>query len=77
MSNLTVGHSRCKCPTCGKYFNSIAGFDKHRAGTYADGRVCMGHEQMRAIGMDTNADGYWVTSLMPTGVEYAKQEGEQ
>lgn len=63
MVDLKVGHSRCKCPTCGKFFNSIAGFDKHRAGTHAEGKVCLSADGMKAIGMDTNTDGYWVTAL--------------
>lgn len=63
MAKLKVGHSRCKCPTCGKFFNSIAGFDKHRSGTHAEGKVCLSAEGMKSIGMDTNSDGYWVTAL--------------
>lgn len=59
---LSVGHKRCKCPSCGLFFNSIAGFDKHRSGAYADGRVCLDADGMKAIGMATNNDGYWVTA---------------
>lgn len=70
MSELKVGHSRCKCPTCGLFFNSIAGFDKHRSGTHAGGKVCLSADGMRAVGMDTNSEGYWVTSLMPSGYEF-------
>lgn len=60
---LKVGHKRCKCPSCGEFFNSIAAFDKHRAGTHVEGKTCLDAEGMKAIGMDTNNDGYWVTAL--------------
>lgn len=65
MGELKVGHNRCRCPSCGEFFNSIAGFDKHRTGTYTEGRVCLSADGMKEIGMDTNSDGYWVTALMP------------
>lgn len=74
MADLKVGHSRCKCPTCGLFFNSIAGFDKHRAGTHAEGKVCLSIEGMKAIGMDTNSDGYWVTALMPSGYNFESED---
>lgn len=28
-------------------------------------------DEMLAKGMDTNADGYWVTALMPSGLSYS------
>lgn len=62
MNELKVGHTRCKCPACKKFFNSIAAFDKHRSGSYTDGRECLDEAGMRAIGMDVNDAGYWVTA---------------
>lgn len=73
---LTGDHNQC--PTCGKYFNSVSAFDKHRksVGWYVGipkeehmklqvfPRVCLNDEQMLAIGMATNSSGFWVGALM-------------
>jgi hypothetical protein len=74
MADLKVGHSRCKCPACGNFFNSAAAFDKHRVGSHSEGRSCLGEDGMKAIGMDTNLDGYWVTSLRPLGMSFSDEE---
>lgn len=60
--SLKVSHTRCKCPTCGLFFNSIAGFDKHRKGNYSEGRICLSEPEMLSIGMDTSEAGYWLTA---------------
>ena len=75
MTELKVGHTRCRCPTCKKFFNSASAFDKHRTGSYAEGRQCLSADDMKAIGMDTNNDGYWVTALMPPGFTF-EDEGD-
>lgn len=62
MTELSVGHTRCKCPSCEKYFNSIAGFDKHRTGDHSVGRTCLSEDEMLAIGMVTNDAGFWLTA---------------
>lgn len=59
---------RNQCPTCGKFFNSTSAFEKHRTGTYEEGRRCMTTEEMLAAKMAINKDGWWVGSLMATDV---------
>jgi hypothetical protein len=66
--NLQVSHCRCRCPSCGLFFNSIAGFDKHRIpDELFDGRRCRSESEMLAAGMGTNTAGYWVTALSEGG----------
>jgi len=60
---LKKGTRHCQCRACGKYFNSLAGFDKHRTGAYGVDRRCMTTDEMTSSGMATNAGGYWVTAL--------------
>lgn len=55
---------RNQCPTCGKFFNSTAAFEKHRVGTYEKGRRCRTTEEMLSIGMAPNSTDWWVTALM-------------
>lgn len=56
---LRVGGSACQCADCNKFFRSASGFDKHRTGDQ-DHRRCLTTEEMEAIGMAVNAEGYWV-----------------
>ncbi len=64
----------CSCRACGELFNSTAAFDKHRIGSSrqlrepatAPDRRCRTVEEMRAVGMATNARGRWVTALKET-----------
>ena len=51
-----------QCPTCREYFNSMAGFDMHRAGPFT-ARRCLSPDEMRADGMAVSKSGWWVTSL--------------
>lgn len=52
---------RNQCPSCGEYFNSVYAFDKHRKGSHGVDRHCLNIEQMSAIGMDKNLDGFWIS----------------
>lgn len=52
----------CKCTLCGEYFNSPAGFDKHRVGGWND-RRCLSEIEMREINMDKNKKGYWLSEI--------------
>lgn len=54
---------RNQCPTCGKFFNSTAAFEKHRVGEVG-GRRCRTTEEMLSIGMALNSTDWWVTALM-------------
>lgn len=56
---------RNQCPGCSLYFNSTFAFDKHRTGRHGIDRRCMSLEEMKAMGMDTNADGFWVSEKKP------------
>ena len=65
---LKVSHSKCRCPTCGLFFNSIAGFDKHRVpDEIVEGKRCRSEAEMLEAGMATNTAGYWVTALSEGG----------
>lgn len=64
---LDVSHSRCRCPACGKYFWSAAGFDKHRTGQFDGSRRCRTEDEMLTAGMVTNSRGYWVTAASDPG----------
>lgn len=56
---------RNQCPTCNRFFNSNAAFDKHRIGVFGATepdleRRCI---DPAAIGMQINKKGFWVTKL--------------
>jgi hypothetical protein len=55
---LTGDH--CQCTVCGKYFNSVYAFDKHRTGGYTK-RRCFGIDEMLAMGMARNHPGFWIS----------------
>ena len=62
---LPIGTNKCKCSSCGKYFNSAAAFDKHRVGLYVfKERRCLTTQEMQDIGMDLNKAEYWITEKM-------------
>lgn len=66
---MKLSGNRCLCRGCGKYFNSVAAFDKHRSGP-AHARFC---QDPAEIGMVKNEGGWWITAPMPlrTGPEWA------
>jgi hypothetical protein len=54
--------NRCKCPSCGQYFNSTYAFDTHRIGTFQPmRRMCLTPEQMIEEGMAQSAKGFWIS----------------
>ncbi len=64
VERMRLTDHRCQCAGCREYFNSTAAFDKHRTGHGAE-RRCRTPEEMRAIGMSQNPQGWWVTKLRP------------
>lgn len=55
--------ARCRCSVCGKRFNSISAFDRHRYGGYGNwgrDRRCRTWQELRARGFVVNGDGYWI-----------------
>jgi hypothetical protein len=55
--------SRCRCPTCGEYFNSTSVFDRHRVGAWtARGthRRCLSVAEMTGRGWSITAKGFWI-----------------
>ena len=67
--NVTLRGDHNECPGCGQLFNSTRAFEKHRTGSHEGGqRRCLTVEQMEAIGMAKNADGWWVTALREQNV---------
>lgn len=62
MSGLRLTGNRCQCPTCGDYFGSVRGFDRHRIGTIGTPeRRCMNGVEMLAAGWSRNARGFLLT----------------
>jgi len=61
---MKLSGRRCQCAACKEYFNSSAGFDKHRAGT-GDDRRCLTPQEMLTLGMSKNEAGFWITVAMP------------
>ena len=60
---LRLTGSRCRCTSCGEYFNSVSIFDLHRVGSWQDRgahRRCLTVEEMRARGYLKNASGFWI-----------------
>lgn len=70
---LPHGTDKCRCMTCGEYFNSTFAFDAHRIFTSKEAvqakdyarRACLSGEAMRARGMAISATGHWVTAPRP------------
>jgi hypothetical protein len=56
---------RNQCQGCKEFFNSTYAFDKHRHGTHGLDRRCLTSIEMKAKGMSTKADGFWITAEMP------------
>lgn len=64
---------KCRCATCGLYFNSTHAFDRHRVLDSADARRfkdyarrrCLSGIEMRERGMTTSATGHWITAPRP------------
>lgn len=67
---------RNQCPTCMKYFNSNAAFDKHRIGSFSKHtRRCMTTDEMLDAGMVLREDGFWRGSVMPEDIHKEKVDG--
>lgn len=71
---LKVTSPRNQCRGCGWYFNSNSAFDMHRTGSVGrlnpktgkyglSARRCMTPEEMIAIGLAQNEEGYWQGSM--------------
>jgi hypothetical protein len=62
MTGPRLTGNRCQCPTCGDYFGSLRGFDRHRIGTVgAPDRRCKTEAEMMADGWQRNARGFLLT----------------
>jgi hypothetical protein len=53
--------NRCQCPTCGEYFGSVRGFDRHRIGEYSKDRRCIPAADLLAAGWIRNGRGFLLT----------------
>jgi hypothetical protein len=73
--------SRCRCQTCGQYFNSVSVFDRHRIGPWTDRgahRRCLAIEEMRARGWSLNVKGFWVERrMMRSGLDRTRRSGDR
>ena len=56
---MKLTNSRNQCSACKEYFNSTSAFDFHREGSDVY-RRCLEVDEMKAIGMVKNADGFWI-----------------
>lgn len=61
---LRPGTNVCQCATCGEYFLSVSGFDRHRVGDPAN-RRCLSNAEMRQRGMAKDAQNRWTRSPKP------------
>jgi hypothetical protein len=59
---VKLNGNRCKCGGCGRYFNSVHAFDRHRSGKPAN-RVCLDPE---SLGMEVGSHGFWITAPLAT-----------
>lgn len=59
-SDKLLTGARCECARCGQLFNSIKGFDRHRAGPMW-ARRCLTSAELTARGWERNRGGYWIT----------------
>jgi hypothetical protein len=64
ISSEAEGHNQC--PSCGKEFRTLAGFDKHRVGQFGtehrvNSRRCLTTSEMLAIGMSQGRYERWIT----------------
>lgn len=55
---------RNQCSGCKQYFNSNTPFEMHRTGKYGVDRRCRTPEEMTALGMSVNDDGFWISQKM-------------
>lgn len=74
MPELGLGTDRCECTGCGEFFNSVYAFDKHRVlvsdkDATDELRRCLTPAELLAKGWGKNKGGFWVTSLMPQGIQ--------
>jgi hypothetical protein len=53
--------NRNQCQSCKQYFNSNFSFDKHRTGEHGVNRRCRTPEEIAALGMSLNEDGFWIS----------------
>jgi len=58
--------SRCRCTSCGDYFNSTSTFDRHRAGDYDSraSRLCLSSAELILRGWSRNSGGFWIERAM-------------
>lgn len=67
MTGPRLTGNRCQCPTCGEYFASARGFDRHRIGPYAKPgewqgtRRCLTLAELQARGWERNPRGFLLT----------------
>lgn len=61
MSTPRFTGNRCQCPTCGEYFGSVRGFDRHRIGEYGKSRRCIPAADLLTAGWNRNARGFLLT----------------
>ena len=56
--------NRNQCGSCSEYFNSIGSFETHRTGQHGVDRRCRTPEEMIAVGMSLNSNGFWIGEKM-------------
>ena len=59
---LPHGSDKCRCSTCGEYFNSTGAFSRHLVGKVGTPeRYCLSSDQLTARGWTKNKTGHWIT----------------
>lgn len=68
---LPLYTDKCKCNSCGEYFNSTYAFERHRAPRpyvpigQPSKRRCLTVEELTGGGWGRNSTGHWITSKRP------------
>lgn len=75
--------NRCRCQSCGEFFNSVSVFDRHRAGTWMNRgaeRRRLSTAQMAARGWLKNTAGFWIERARrntPERLDHSRQSGDR
>ncbi len=61
MNGIVLRGKACQCTACGQVFTTESGFNRHRKGSYADGRTCLTVVELEAAGWTKRRGTHWMT----------------
>ncbi len=74
---LKLKGKRNQCCSCGKGFNSLSAFEKHRLGNFGIDRRCATTDGMLEMGMFLPDIGFWVSERMTNAIPSPDGRGKQ